>query len=231
MVAGSVTIMSVARYSGAITPVLLKRRLEGDHSMRGNAAAVLFSLLLLVPSAGLAQELAHAAFVFGWTFGEETSPLYGGQFGVAVGRGFSIVGGVETLQDTLTGRYALFLNDIAEIPGVNVQAEIPSTYYGGGLRWTVPGAGTGVAPFAQVEMGATRISPEIVFTANGQDVTDQILAPGELDETAFTFVLAGGLRGYIGDSFLVEVAFKFFDIMTEEELSLNKVSFAVGARF
>ena len=197
--------------------------------MRGNAAVGLFSLLLLVPSAGLAQERGHAAFVFGWTFGDETSSLYGAQFGAGVGRGFSIVGGIESLQDTLTSRYALFLNEIAEIPGVDVQAEIPAVYYGGGLRWTVPGAG--VSPFAQVEMGATKVSPEIVFTANGQDVTDQILAPGELDETAFTFILAGGLRGNIGDTFLVEVAFKFFDIMTEEELSLNKLSFAIGARF
>jgi hypothetical protein len=30
---------------------------------------------------------------------------------------------------------------------------------------------------------------------------------------------------------LIEVAFKFFDIMTEEEISLNRLSFAVGARF
>jgi lipoprotein signal peptidase len=78
-------------------------------------------------------------------------------------------------------------------------------------------------------MGATNVSPEIAFTVGGQDVTDRILAPGELDETAFTFVLGGGLRGNVGDTFLVEVAFKFFDIMTEQELSLNKLSFAIGA--
>ncbi len=197
--------------------------------MRGNVPVVLFSLLLLAPSAGLAQERGHAAFVFGWTFGEENGSLFGGQFGAGVGRGFSIVGGIESLQDTLTGRYSLFLAELASIPGVNVQAEIPGVYYGGGLRWSVPGAG--VSPFAQVELGATKVSPEIVFTANGQDVTDQILDPGELDETAFTFVLGGGLRGNIGDRFLVEIAFKFFDIMTEQELSLNKLSFAFGARF
>jgi hypothetical protein len=197
--------------------------------MRGKVAVVLFSLSVLVPSDVLAQERGHAAFVFGWTFGEENGSLYGAQFGAGVGRGFSIVGGIESLQDVLTGRYALFLNEIAAIPGVSVQAEIPAVYYGGGLRWTVPGAG--VSPFAQLEFGATNVSPEVAFTVNGQDVTDQIFAPGELDETAFTFVFAGGLRGNIGDRFLVEVAFKFFDIMTEEELSLNKLSFAFGARF
>jgi hypothetical protein len=221
--------MSVDRYSGALVAGLLKRRLEGDLSMRAYASVVLFSLLLLSPSAAPAQERGHAAFVFGWTFGEQNGSLYGAQFGAGVGRGFSIVGGIESLQDVLTGRYALFLYDVASLPGVDLTAEIPGLYYGGGLRWSVPGAG--ISPFAQVEMGATTVSPEIAFTVGGQDVTDQILAPGELDETAFTFVLGGGLRGNIGDSFLVEVAFKFFDIMTEQELSLNKLSFAIGARF
>ncbi len=184
---------------------------------------------LFLPTIGLAQERGHAAFVFGWTFGDESSTLYGAQFGAGLGRGFSLVGGIESLQDVLTGRYSLFLNEIAGLPGVSVDAEIPAVYYGGGLRWMLPGGG--VSPFAQVEFGGTKVSPEIAFTLNGQDVTDQILSPGEFDQTAFTFVLAGGLRGNIGDRFLVEVAFKFFDIMTEEELSLNKLSFAVGARF
>lgn len=190
---------------------------------------VLCSLLLSIPVLVSAQERGHAAFVFGWTFGEETSSLYGAQFGAGLGGGFSLVGGIESLNDVLTGRYALFLNQIAAVPGVNVTAKIPGVYYGGGLRWMFPGAG--VSPFAQVELGASKVSPEVAFTLNGQEVTDQIFAPGELDETAFTFVLGGGLRGNVGDRFLVEVAFKFFDIMTGEELSLNKLTFAVGARF
>lgn len=191
--------------------------------------ALCLSLFFSIPALALSQERGHAAFVFGWTFGDETSSLYGAQFGAGVGRGFSIVGGVESLKDVLTGRYALFLDQTASLPGVDIEAKIPAVYYGGGLRWSVPGAG--VSPFAQVEFGATRVSPEIAFSLGGQDVTDQVFTPGELDETAFTFVLAGGLRGNIGDRFLVEVAFKFFDIMTEEELSLNRLSFAVGARF
>jgi len=196
---------------------------------RSSRSLVLCSLFLSISALAGAQERGHAAFVFGWTFGEENGSLYGAQLGAGLGGGFSIVGGVESLNDVLTGRYSLFLNQVAALPGANVEAEIPSLYYGGGLRWMLPGAG--VSPFAQVELGASKVSPEVVITLNGQDVTGQIFAPGELDETAFTFVLGGGLRGNIGDRFLVEVAFKFFDIMTEEELSLNKLSFAVGARF
>ncbi len=198
--------------------------------MRGFGRAALCSFLLwMIPALGVAQERGHAAFVFGWTFAEQNGALYGAQFGAGLGGGFSIVGGIEKLEDVLTGRYALFLNEIAALPGVNVTAEIPGVYYGGGLRWMVPGAG--VSPFAQVELGATNVTPEVAFTLNGQDVTDQILTSGELDESAFTLAFGGGLRGNIGDRFLVEVAFKFFDIFTDEELSLNRLSFAVGARF
>jgi hypothetical protein len=230
MVAGSVSFIHATRdkYWRNFLGPDKKYSLEEVFSMRGRSLSlVLCSLLLSIPALVSAQERGHAAFVFGWTFSEENRSLYGAQFGAGVGGGLSIVGGIESLQDVLTGRYALFLNQVAALPGVNVEAEIPSVYYGGGLRWTFPGAG--LSPFAQVELGASKVSPEVVFTLNGQDVTDQIAAPG--DETAFTFVLGGGLRGNIGDRFLIEVAFKFFDIMTEEEISLNRLSFAVGARF
>jgi hypothetical protein len=189
----------------------------------------LFASMTLVASPGRAQERGHAAFVFGWTFGEETSPLYGAQFGVGLGGNFSIVGNIEKMDDILTGRYELFLAEIADRPGVNVAADIPATYYGAGLRWTVPGLG--VSPFVQAQFGATSVSPEIAFTVNGEDVTDEILSPGELDQTAFTFSLGGGLRGNIGNRFLVEVAFQFFDVRTGQEISINRLSFAVGARF
>ncbi|HEY7697000.1 MAG TPA: outer membrane beta-barrel protein [Vicinamibacteria bacterium] len=197
--------------------------------MRGSVRAVLFCSMLSIASLGRAQERGHAAFVLGWTFGEETASLYGAQFGASLGGGFSIVGGVESLKDTLTGRYALFLNQIANVPGVSVSAKVPGLYYGAGLRWTYRGGG--VSPFAQVELGGTKVTPEVAFTVNGQDVTDQILAPGELDETAFTFSVGGGLRGNLNDTLFVEAVFKFFDILTEQELSLNRLSIAVGARF
>ena len=115
--------------------------------MRGGfRSSVLCSLILSIPALGSAQERGHAAFVFGWTFGDENASLYGAQFGAGLGGGFSIVGGIESLNDVLTGRYALFLNQIAAIPGVNVEAKIPSVYYGGGVRWMFPGAGSRPSP-------------------------------------------------------------------------------------
>ncbi|MGH9320365.1 MAG: hypothetical protein ACRD3V_10840 [Vicinamibacteria bacterium] len=187
------------------------------------------ALLVSIPALGLAQERRHAAFVFGWTFGEETAPLYGAQLGARLSPIFSIVGGVEKLEDVFTGRYSLFLQDVSNIPGVNLTAEVPGVFYGGGLRATYPSMP--ISPFAEVQLGATSVSPEVLLTVDGENVTEQVFAPGELDETAFTFVFGGGIRANIGEHFLVEAAFEFFDILTEAELSLNRLSFAVGARF
>ena len=185
--------------------------------------------LLSIPAASRAQEGGHGAFVFGWTFGEETAPLYGAQFGVDLNRNFSIVGGVEKLEDALTGRYALFLRDVSAIPGVELSGEIPSVFYGAGFRATYPSAP--IAPFAQIDFGVTSISPEVVLTVDGEDVTELVFAPGELDETAMTIAFGAGIRADVGERFLFEAVFKFFDILTEQELSLNRLSFAVGVRF
>jgi hypothetical protein len=190
---------------------------------------VLVASIWLPPIPASAQERGHAAFVYGWTFGEETASLYGGQFGVGLGGNFSIVGGLEKLDDILTGRYALFLNDIAGLPGVEVTARIPGVYYGGGLRWMFPGGR--LSPFVQAEFGATKLSPEVTVIQNGQDVTDDVFGTDELDETAATFAFGGGLRANFGGNALAEVTFKFFDVLADEEISINRLSFAFGLRF
>jgi hypothetical protein len=198
--------------------------------MRSIYRAISFcSILLLFASLGQAQERGHAAGVFGWTFGDETAGLYGFQAGVGLGGSLSVVGGVEKLNDTLTGRYALFLSVGSNVPGIELSGKIPGNYYGGGLRWTFQGMN--VSPFAQFELGATKLSPELLLVANGEDVTNDVISPGELDTTAFTFVLGAGLRGNIGTNFLAEVAFKFLDINTDEDIRLNRLSFALGVRF
>jgi hypothetical protein len=189
----------------------------------------LCSVLLLFAALGQAQERGHAAGVLGWTFGEQTAGLYGFQVGAGLGRGLSVVGKVEKLNDTLTGRYALFLSEVSTVPGIELSGKIPGNYYGGGLRWTFPGMN--VSPFAQFEIGATKLSPDLLLVANGEDVTSEVFPPGELDTTAFTFVLGAGIRGDIGTNFLVEAAFEFFDINTDEDIRLNRLSFAFGVRF
>jgi hypothetical protein len=198
--------------------------------MRSSIRSIPFcTMFLLLTTLGQAQERGHVAGVLGWTFGQETAGLYGAQFGAGLSRGFSIVGGVEKLNDALTGRYALFLSELSSVPGIELSGKIPGTYYGGGVRWTFPGMN--VSPFAEVELGATRVSPELRLVANGVDVTSEVFTPGELDTTAFTFVLGAGFRGNIGSNFLVEAAFKFFDVHTDEAIKLNRFGFAFGIRF
>lgn len=203
--------------------------------MRGRGCWFLLGLFLLVSSASTAQERGHVAGVFGWTYGEETAMMYGGQVGVGIGATIQIIGSVERMNDVLTGRYALLLNNISEIADVDIQGEVPGTYGGAGARFTFPGLAA--SPFLQAEFGATQTDATgLVFrNDDGEDVIGQL--PDELTQllvkaTNFTFILSAGVRFDVSSNVLVEATFDFMDILTEREgLGLNRLNFAVGVRF
>jgi len=186
-------------------------------------------------STATAQERGHVAGVFGWTYGDQTATMYGAQFGVGLGDNFQIIGAVERMNDVLTGRYALLLNNISEIVPVDIQGEVPGTYGGVGARFTFPGLAA--SPYLQAEFGATQTdSTGLVFiNEDGHDVTGEL--PDELNQlliktTSFTFVLSAGVRFDISDNLLAEATFDFMDILTEREgFGLNRLNFAFGVRF
>ncbi len=197
---------------------------------------LLASAMFIVSSTSSAQERGHVAGVFGWTFGEETAPMYGGQFGVTVGMGgvIQIIGAVERMDDVLTGRYAILLRNISAITGVDVEGKVPGTYGGGGVRFTYPGMS--ISPYLQLEFGGTQTdSTGLVFLDDGDDITGEL--PDELQQllvktTSFTFTLSAGVRFDIGDNLLAEATFDFMDIFTErEDISINRLNFAFGVRF
>ena len=205
--------------------------------MRGRGCWILLACaIFVVSSTSSAQERGHVAGVFGWTFGEETATMYGGQFGFGVGMGGSIqiIGAVERMNDVLTGRYAILLNGISQITGVDIQGEVPGTYGGGGVRFTLPGMA--VSPYLQLEFGATQTdSTGLVFLDDGDDITSEL--PEQLQQllvktTSFTFTLSAGVRFDVGDNLLAEATFDFMDILTEsEDISINRLNFAFGVRF
>lgn len=204
--------------------------------MRGRGCWILLTgCIFLVSSTITAQERGHVAGVFGWTYGEQTATMYGGQVGIGLGDNFQIIGAVERMSDVLTGRYALLLNNISEIANVDIQGEIPGTYAGAGARFTFPGLAA--SPFLQAEFGATQTdSTGLVFRDNnGDDVTGEL--PDELrqllvETTSFSFILSAGVRFDISDSLLAEATFDFMDIFTEREgFGLNRLNFAFGVRF
>ncbi len=204
--------------------------------MRGRGCWILSTgFILLISSASTAQERGHAAGVFGWTYGEQTATMYGGQFGVGLGDNFQIIGSIERLNDVLTGRYALLLNNISTIADVDIQGEVPGTYGGGGARFTFPGLAA--SPYLQAEFGATQTDATgLVFrNDDGDDVTAEL--PDELKQllvktTSFSFILSAGIRFDLSSNLLAEASFDFMDILTEREgLGLNRLKFAVGVRF
>jgi hypothetical protein len=203
--------------------------------MRGRGYLILVAVTIFAGvGSSSAQERGHVAGVIGMTFGNETSPMYGGQFGIGLSNTIQVIGAVERMDDVLTGRYALLLSNISQVTGVDVQGEVPGTYYGGGARFTFPGLAA--SPFLQAELGATNTDATgLVFLDGGDDVTDQL--PDELRQllvtsTSFTFILSLGVRFDIGDNLLAEATFDFMDILTErEDIGLNRLNFAVGVRF
>ncbi len=196
---------------------------------------VVAATMLLVAGTGQAQEKGHVAGVFGWTFGEKTDSLYGARVGVGITDTIQIVGGVERMNDVLTGRYALLLNDFSAIANLDITGKVPATYGGVGARFTFPGFAA--SPFLEASFGATRTDATGIqfFDQNGDDVTGEL--PNELqqllsEETSFTFVLGAGLRFDIGENFLAEATFEFFDVLANrEDFRLNRLSFAAGFRF
>ena len=106
---------------------------------------------------------------------------------------------------------------------------LPATYGGAGVRWTFPGMT--VQPFAQIELGVASISPELSIALDGDDVTDRVVDRTNLDGTHIASALGAGLRANFAESFLFETTFKFFTIFTDEDLRLNRLSFAFGVRF
>jgi len=196
--------------------------------MRRNIIVLAFALLSISGTAA-AQERGHVAGVFGWTFGQETATMYGAQVGVGINANIQIIGGVEKLQDVLTGRFALLLQNIAALPNTTVQGEIPATYGGVGARFTFPGLTA--SPFLEVQMGATQMDPTgLMILSDGDDVTDAVF---DLQKsTNFTFVIGAGARFDVSEHVLVETTFKFFDILAEnDDISLNRINIAVGVRF
>lgn len=181
-----------------------------------------------------AQERGHVAGVYGWTFGEQTAPMYGAQFGVGISNNIQIVGAVERMDDVLTGRYAIFLSTLSQLTGADIEGKVPGTYGGGGVRFTLPGLAA--LPYLQAELGATQTdSTGLMFFDGNDDITDEL--PDEVRQllvktTSFTFTLSAGVRFDIGDNLLAEATFDFVDILTErEDIGINRLNFAFGVRF
>ena len=187
--------------------------------MRDRSILMLMLAILLLAGASQAQERSHVPGGFGWTFGEETDTYYGVEFGVGLSNNLQIVGGFEKMNDVLTGRYALLLENITAITTVDIEGKVPATYGGVGARYIFPGLAP--SPSLEAQFGATRTdSTGLVFLDGSEDITDVL--PDDLKQllgtaTNFTFVLTAGVRFDFGDNFMAETTFDFFDVLAERE--------------
>ena len=60
-------------------------------------------------------------------------------------------------------------------------------------------------------------------------MTDQV--DFELSETNGAIALCAGVRGDIGSHVIIEAAYKWLNILTDETLKINRFHVGIGARF
>jgi hypothetical protein len=192
------------------------------------AYLLLFGLLLFVPQTARAQERAFAMGVVGLTFAENTSWVAGAKGGFSITPNLQIVGMYERMNDVLTSQLATDFRRLASAVNVRIEGKIPTNYLAAGIRYNFASAAS-VHPYVQFDAGVAQIDPELSIFAEGEDITDQV--DTELAETNGAIALSAGIRADIGDSLTTEFGFKWVNIFTDTTLKINRLHFAIGARF
>jgi hypothetical protein len=111
---------------------------------------------------------------------------------------------------------------------VRIEGEIPTNYLAAGLRYNFASAAS-VHPYVQFDVGVAKIDPALSIISEGQDITDQV--DTALTETNGAIALSAGFRADFGGSLTSEFGFKWVNIFTDTTLKINRLHFALGARF
>jgi hypothetical protein len=192
------------------------------------AYILLIGLLLAAPQAARAQERGFAMGMFGLTFGENTSWTAGAEGGFSVTPNIQIVGIYEYMNDVLTSQLATDLRTLARATNTRIEGKIPTNYLGGGVRINFASSAN-YHPYVQFDAGVAKIDPELTILADGEDITGEV--DTQLDESNGAIALSAGIRFDFGDTLTSEFGFKWMNIFTENTIKINRLHFAIGARF
>jgi hypothetical protein len=192
------------------------------------AYLLLFGLLLLAPQDAQAQGRGFAMGLFGLTFGENTSWTAGAQGAINVHPYVQIVGTYEHLNDVLTSQLATDIRTLARATNTRIEGTIPTDYFGGGLRLNFASSAN-YHPYLQFDAGVAKTEPDFVILADGEDITDEVDV--DLGDSKGAIGISGGIRFDFGDRITSEFGFKWLNILTEDTIRVNRLHFAIGARF
>ncbi|MCC7417648.1 MAG: outer membrane beta-barrel protein [Acidobacteria bacterium] len=201
------------------------------------------------PSAAQASSRAalserYVEVLGGWTFGEKGSQFFGGELGFPVKpdlRVFFEAGRMNDAGSFAIREAARQLEDgLSQVSsGVAVQAEQPTFFLGGGLRYAVPLQGSRVRPFVSAGAGLARVEQKTTVMVNGRDVTDALeelrVVLGTDLSGSFTrahVTLGGGLEIVVHDRAFAGISYRFMRIFAEDSgISVNRAGLGFGFRF
>jgi hypothetical protein len=159
---------------------------------------------------------AYVQGAAGPSFGTESSSVFAGGIGMALGRSFQITAEIGQMRNVLPKALQSEANALAdELRAdtgsiVTVDARARAIYATGGLRWLVPSHGA-VHPFLGLTAGIARVTPRALATVDGISV-------GIEADSTLTKPLVGGGGGFtvdVGQRLAVELGYHYNRIFTD----------------
>jgi opacity protein-like surface antigen len=121
--------------------------------------------------------------------------------------------------------------------GVTAEAKQPVTYFDVGARYKFPTSGR-IHPYAGLAIGGAKVSRNVSFALNGNDITDQLPAMGVQlggdlsgSEGGALFMLGGGAEIPLQSRFFLDVSYRYAHVWAGDGVNTNRVQVGIGARF
>jgi hypothetical protein len=182
--------------------------------------------------------------VGGLTFANGGAALFGGSGGLAIvpslqitfeaGRLWNVI--PESLE--LAAEHAADQTELLALlltgrtVSIDVDAELPSDYGIGGVRYIVPVTGR-VRPYISGHIGLARVESDLHFTIDGSDISQSIIGVRNLDvsERATMWGAGGGVTTTIARHFLIDLGYRLLRIETSEALNIHRAHVGLGFAF
>jgi opacity protein-like surface antigen len=213
-----------------------------------SASMVLVAILAFGVATAHAQAPAGSApfatFVAGGTFGHTSGALFGVEGGWPLNPSWDVVVELGRMLNTATGDVDAAASTISQFlsrggTSASFSATQPATYFDGGVRYRLPPTGR-FEPYAGLGVGVARVSRDVEFAVNGNNVTDRLLPDFGVQlgadlagsESKALVTLGIGAQFTIKRSVLGDVSYRYGRVfLTGNGLNTNRLQFGIGMRF
>jgi opacity protein-like surface antigen len=117
------------------------------------------------------------------------------------------------------------------------EAKQPVTYFDVGARYKFPTSNRW-QPYAGIGIGGARVSRNVSFALNGNDVTDQLAAlgvqlGGDLSGSGggALFMLGGGATVPLKSRYFLDLSYRYAHVWAGDGVNTNRFQVGIGARF